>query len=533
MRQVTFERWWGRVVGIFALSFMLWFIIREVEGLASLLSFLVDGIAAVPESLRIIADYYASISGRLMLGSVLVGGSFGFVTTAIVYLVIDGWLEFPVFSAVSAVSGLITGVFAYSVVGGGLALSFLLALIVMIVVAYWTEHEVRTFFSANTLRRFWDPRIVTLFIRSLFVGGLTGAVGAQFLTYPMQHCTYALEASPAERQLGMVATAIGSLLLLVPVWTLVSRRVKTVAFSKAGYFHGMILPYLFLIPTLIALGVFLYYPALQVAVLSFSAQRFRQTRFVCLSNYLDLFHSTIYQNSLITTLMMTIAIVFFSMVAGLLVAMLASQKVRGANIYRTLLVWPYALSPVVTGTIFLAMFRQGQSGLINYGLDEIFGVTFNWFTDASLAPWVVIFASVWNALGFNILFYIAGLQNVPKDLLEAAHIDGANRIQRFVFVTFPLLSPYTFFLLVTNVTYSFYGIYGAVDTLTQGGPPLGVAGQDGGATNVLIYKLYEDAFAPGAQIGGSAAQSIVLFVLVAIFTLFQFRYVERRVTYAD
>jgi sn-glycerol 3-phosphate transport system permease protein len=123
------------------------------------------------------------------------------------------------------------------------------------------------------------------------------------------------------------------------------------------------------------------------------------------------------------------------------------------------------------------------------------------------------------------------LQNVPKDLLEAASIDGATRIQRFVRITFPLLAPFTFFLMVTNVTYAFYGIYGAVDTLTQGGPPMGPAGQFGGATNVLIYKLYEDAFNPGSPAGLAAAQAVVLFVMVAGFTLLQFRYVERRITY--
>jgi len=133
----------------------------------------------------------------------------------------------------------------------------------------------------------------------------------------------------------------------------------------------------------------------------------------------------------------------------------------------------------------------------------------------------------------DILFYIAGLQNIPKELLEAAQIDGANVWQRFYQITFPLLAPFTFFLVITTMTYSFYGIYGAVDTLTQGGPPLGVGGQDGGATNVLIYKLYEDAFAPGGQLGGAAAQSIIMFVLVAVITFMQFSYVERRITYLD
>ncbi|HLA44447.1 MAG TPA: ABC transporter permease subunit, partial [Aggregatilineales bacterium] len=136
-----------------------------------------------------------------------------------------------------------------------------------------------------------------------------------------------------------------------------------------------------------------------------------------------------------------------------------------------------------------------------------------------------------NGLGFNILFYIAGLQNVPGDLLEAAAMDGANRVQRFVRITIPLLSPFTFFLLVANVTYAFYGIYGVVDATTQGGPPLGPGGEEGGATGVLIYKLYEDAFGSGSSAGMAAAQALILFILVATITLLQFRYVENRVTY--
>ncbi len=227
-------------------------------------------------------------------------------------------------------------------------------------------------------------------------------------------------------------------------------------------------------------------------------------------------------------LLVTVAVVLLGMSAALSIAVLASQKVHGAVIYRTLLIWPYALSPVVMGVIFLTMF-QTNSGLINH----IFGLDADWLTDEQLAPLVIVFASVWNILGFNVLFYIAGLQNIPEDLLEAAEIDGANWITRFFRITFPLLSPFTFFLLITNVTYSFYGIYGAVDTLTQGGPPLGPGGQDGGATNVLIYKLYQDAFSPGSPAGAAAAQALILFLLVAGLTLVQFRYLERRVVYAD
>jgi sn-glycerol 3-phosphate transport system permease protein len=296
-----------------------------------------------------------------------------------------------------------------------------------------------------------------------------------------------------------------------------------------------VLPYLFLAPTLLSLLLFLYYPSVQTVTLSLLARRrpLPQERFVCLGNYVTLVQDAIYQNSFFITFLMTFAIVLIAMSLALGIATLASQKVRGASVYRTLLIWPFALSPVVSGAIFLAMFREGGSGLINYVLQNTLGISASWLRDTSLAPWVIVLASVWNILGFNILFYVAGLQNVPVDLLEAAQIDGANRLQRFFRITFPLLAPFSFFLLITNVTYSFYGIYGAVDTLTQGGPPLGAGGALGGATDVLIYKLYSDAFSPGGSIGSAAAQAVVLFLIVAGLTMLQFRYIEQRITYAE
>jgi len=228
-----------------------------------------------------------------------------------------------------------------------------------------------------------------------------------------------------------------------------------------------------------------------------------------------------------------VLIVLLSLGLALGIAVLASQKIRYANVYRTLLIWPFALSPVVAGAIFLTMFREGPTGLINAFTNALLGTEYNWLRDPRLAQFSVVAASVWNILGFNILFYVAGLQNVPKDVLEAAMIDGADRQQRFWRVTFPLLAPFTFFLLITNVTYAFYGIYGAVDALTSGGPPLGAAGSGGGATSVLIYKLYEDAFNPGSPVGLAAAQAVILFLMVASLTLLQFRAIDTRIAYAE
>ncbi len=367
----------------------------------------------------------------------------------------------------------------------------------------------------------------------LLGGAGIGAAGSQILTLTTQHCTYAPEASPASAIMGVGLTLLGSLMALLPYWTAL-RGGRGQGFM-AGYFRSRALPYLLLLPMLLNLLVFLYYPSLQTLTLSLFARRFPlpQERFVCLDNYTTLFTDAIYQNSFITTLALTVVIVLVSMALALAIALLVSQKIRFVSVYRTLLIWPFALSPVVAGVIFLTMFREGQTGLINAVIYTLTGTTLSWLRDADLARVAVVAASVWNILGFNVLFYVAGLQNIPQDVLEAAAIDGANAWQRFWRVRFPLLAPFSFFLLVTNVTYSFYGIYGTIDTLTRGGPPLGAAGSAGGATNVLIFKLYQDAFSPGSPIGLAGAQAVILFVMVALLTVLQFRTLEGRISYGE
>jgi sn-glycerol 3-phosphate transport system permease protein len=363
------------------------------------------------------------------------------------------------------------------------------------------------------------------------IGALIGAISGQVLTRVLQHCTYALGASRVEWWLGVAVTGLSALLLLFPLWAVMQRGSRLAGTS--GYFRARVLPYLLLGPMVLNLLLFLYYPSLQTLILSLNVRRFPlpQEEFVCLGNYTALATDATYGNSLFVSGLLTVFIVAASLGLALGIALLASQPITGAAIYRTLLVWPFALSPVVAGAIFLVMFREGQTGLINAVLHTLTGTTLNWQRDPALAQVSVALAAIWNVLGFNILFYIAGLQNVPADLLEAAQIDGANRGQRFFKITLPLLGPYTFFLLVTNITYAFYGIYGVVDTLTQGGPPLGAAGQDGGATDVLIYKLYEDAFNPGSPAGLAAAQAVFLFVMLAGITLLQFRVIDTRINY--
>ena len=436
----------------------------------------------------------------------------------------------PPVTARHVMVGAIASWAAYAFDGGFWNLIYA-AVIMIIAVSLLLENELAEFFQVETYKKLTQPEARPFYARGLLLGGVVGAISSQILMFPTQHCTYQSGIVTAEYRLGLVITVVSAVLLLIPVWTIIQRGTFRTGDTGGGYFKGSLLPYIFLFPTLLVLIVFLYYPGIQVLTLSLKLARFGipRERFICMDNYVEMAEDATYRSSFMTTFSITMAVVLFSMGIGLAIAALASQKVRGIGAYRTFLIWPYAVSPVVAGVIFLYMFNP-VVGIVNWGLFEIFGTRPQWFQEPNLAPWVVIAAAVWNALGFNVLFYIAGLQNVPNDVLEAASIDGANRFQRFIRITFPLLSPYSFFLLVTNVTYSFFGIFGAVDNLTQGGPWRLTEDGNVGGTNVLIYQLY-DAFNEKGRIGEAAAQSLVLFLLVAGITILQFQYVESRVTY--
>jgi sn-glycerol 3-phosphate transport system permease protein len=524
----------ARAIMVFAILFITFFVVREFNGLVRLADWLLRGIAGVPAALRNVFEYYAQLPASQLVPSLLVGAGVGAAATGLVFLATAGIVRLPRLDVRAALIGAGT-----LIISAALSLDPLiaaaLALVSLLGAAYALQPTVRAALNSAVLSHILAPRGLRTLGLGVLIGALGGAAGSQLLATPLSHCTFAPEAPAAEHQLGLLLTGFGALVVLVPIWSVLVRRSRPRNLGMSGYFRGRALPFVFLAPTLLSLALFLYYPGVQTINLSLNLRRFPlpQERFVCLGNYINLAQDTIYRNSFVTTFVITAAIVLLSISVALGIGLLASQKVRGAGIYRTLLIWPFALSPVVTGTVFLAMFREGGSGLINYALSATIGIEPRWLRDPGLAQVVIILASVWNILGFNILFYITGLQNIPKDLLEAAQIDGANRVQRFWRITFPLLAPFTFFLLVTNVTYSFYGIYGAVDTLTQGGPPLGPAGSLGGATNVLIFKLYQDAFSPGSPAGLAAAQSLILFVLVAGITLIQFRYIERQITYGD
>jgi sn-glycerol 3-phosphate transport system permease protein len=403
---LRFERWWTRAVIAFVIVFSTGFIITQRQGLGQLAAWLWNGLSQTPQALQNVVSYYAALPGWQLLPSLFIGGIFG--------------------------AGMLVAL------------------------------RVRQPITPANRRGLGALAVI---------GGLGGALGSQLLNLPLQHCTYAAGTEAAQIVLGVLLTIVSTFFVLLPIWAFLERLNREQRFqATAGYFRSPLLPYLLLTPTLLSLLLFLYYPSIQTLTLSLNMRRFPlpQERFVCLGNYLTLAQDTIYRNSFAITLILMLGIVVLSLAAALGIAVLASQKIRGASIYRTLLIWPFALSPVVVGTIFLSLFREGSSGILNYTLQSVFGVSFSWLRDATLAPWVIVLASVWNILGFNILFYIAGLQNIPMDLLEAAQIDGANKPQRFLRITFPLLAPFTFFLLITNVTYGFYGIYGAVDTLTLG-----------------------------------------------------------------
>lgn len=359
------------------------------------------------------------------------------------------------------------------------------------------------------------------------VGAVSGAAGAAAFMVPLNFCTFETERDPVDFWFGIGLTAIGILAITgLASWVLnaiLQRRRLFEVQASPGAFRGSGLAFLFLAPTLIILVLFLYYPFIDTFRLATLLARLGipRTAFVCVDNFTRLVSNDDYLQVLGNTIWQSIAIVAVSIGLALLIALAAYQPVKGARIYRALLIWPYAISPVVAGIIFLILFNP-TGGIINYALQSAFNFSIPWLNNPSAAPWAVIIVSVWKSLGFNILFYIAGLQNVPKDLLEAAAIDGANIFQRFFRITVPMLSPITFFLIITNTTYAFFDTFGTIDTLTGGGPLRSTAS--------MMYSVYEVGI-QNNDLGKAAAQSIVLFIFVIGLTIVQFRTAGQRVNY--
>ena len=287
-------------------------------------------------------------------------------------------------------------------------------------------------------------------------------------------------------------------------------------------FRHRTLPWLLVLPQLTITLVFFIWPASQAlwqSLLREDAWGLSQ-EFIGLDNFANLFADPLYLDSFRITFVFSIAVATLSMGLSLLLAINADRVVRGSSTYRTLLIWPYAVAPALAGVLWFFMFNP-TVGIVAWVLK---GVGYDWNnnvsgTDAML---LVVMAAAWKQISYNFLFFLAGLQAIPKSLIEAAAIDGAGPIRRFSSIILPLLSPTTFFLLVVNVVYAFFETFGLIHATTEGGPA--------GATQILVYKVYSDGFV-GLDLGSSAAQSVILMTIVIGLTVVQFRYVERRVAY--
>ena len=292
--------------------------------------------------------------------------------------------------------------------------------------------------------------------------------------------------------------------------------------EKRVRFKSWWLPWVLLAPQVAIIAVFFFWPAGQALVQSLQQQDAfgLSTEWVGLANFQTLFNDDSYLASFKTTAVFSLLVAVLGLAVSLLLATMANRVVRGAPVYKTLLIWPYAVAPAIAGVLWLFMFAP-SIGVVAYGLQRL-GVDWNHLLNADHAMTLVVMAAVWKQVSYNFLFFLAGLQSIPKSLLEAAAIDGAGPWRRFWTITFPLLSPTSFFLLVINVVYAFFDTFGIIDAATHGGP-----GKD---TAILVYKVYYDGF-KALDLGGSAAQSVVLMVIVVTLTVLQFRFVEKKVQY--
>jgi sn-glycerol 3-phosphate transport system permease protein len=292
--------------------------------------------------------------------------------------------------------------------------------------------------------------------------------------------------------------------------------------EKRAIFSGWGWPVALLMPQLAVTVIFFYWPAAQAVWQSFLLQDAfgLKTTFVGFENYRELFSDRSYFRTLITTLVFAAWVTTLSLSLALLLAVQADKVTNGAAIYKTLLIWPYAVAPVIAGVLWLFMF-QPSLGVVARGLRAL-GIPWNPLLNGDHAMALVVAASVWKQISYNFLFFLAGLQAIPRSVYEAAAIDGARPFRRFWTITFPLLSPTAFFLLVVNIVYVFFDTFGIIDGVTGGGPAK--------ATETLVYKVYADGRL-GGDLGGSAAQSVILMMIVVALTAVQFRYIERKVSY--
>lgn len=292
--------------------------------------------------------------------------------------------------------------------------------------------------------------------------------------------------------------------------------------EKRVLFRSTWLPWVLIMPQLLIIGIFFFWPAAQAVLQSFQIEDAfgMSTEWVGLENFRNLLGDPTYLNSFLRTAFFSVLVAGVGIVASLGLAIFADRIVRAAMLYKTLLIVPYAVAPVIAGVLWVFMFSP-SIGVVAHYLGEL-GYNWNHIMNEGQAMTLVVLASVWKQISYNFLFFLAGLQSIPKSLIEAASIDGAGPWRRFWNIQLPLLSPTTFFLLVINIVYAFFDTFGIIDAATAGGP--------GQSTSILVYKVYQDGF-KSLDLGSSAAQSVILMLIVVVLTVVQFRYVEKKVQY--
>lgn len=292
--------------------------------------------------------------------------------------------------------------------------------------------------------------------------------------------------------------------------------------EKRVLFRSQWLPWALILPQLLIIAIFFFWPAGQAVLQSFQVEDAfgMSTEWVGLENYRNLFNDPTYLNAFQRTALFSVLVAGIGIAVSLGLAIFADRIIRFAMIYKTLLIVPYAVAPVIAGVLWVFMFSP-SIGVVTYYLGKL-GYTWNHLMNENQAMALIVITSVWKQISYNFLFFLAGLQSIPKALIEAASIDGAGPWRRFWNIQLPLLSPTTFFLLVINIVYAFFDTFGIIDAATQGGP--------GQSTSILVYKVYQDGF-KALDLGGSAAQSVILMLIVVVLTVIQFRYVEKKVQY--
>ncbi len=292
--------------------------------------------------------------------------------------------------------------------------------------------------------------------------------------------------------------------------------------EKRVVFRHKFLPYLLVAPQIAITLVFFIWPASQALLQSFLQEDAFGTssQFIWFENFVDIFTSSEYLASFRVTLLFSFAVAAGALCTALLLAVMADRVLRGATFYKTLIIWPYAVAPVVSGVLWFFLFNP-TVGMVTFFLKQA-GVAWNHTLNGNQAMTLVVVAAAWREISYNFLFFLAGLQAIPQSFIEAAAIDGASPWRRFWTIVFPLLSPTAFFLIVVNIVYAFFDTFGVVHAITRGGPNY--------ATNILVYKVFNDGFI-NLDLGGSAAQSVVLMAVVITLTVVQFRFIERKVHY--